>query len=165
VTRSKSPLENILFSARTGLTPAAIKTWWPQATKWTERDHSLLVQHTAIAPFRQLEYMLQGGMLYNVKLVAVRVCDYAGFAALEQEMYAQFPSITEWTDTLGRPFSLADSRKILEGKGDARFMMATPIGGELGTADILQGKALAFRRDDKQHYGFELFWRQGGYPS
>jgi hypothetical protein len=161
----RSPLEQILFAAETGMTPDAIRAWWPPDTPWRERENSILAPSAAIAPFGYLEYKLMAGVLYNVKLVVSRQGDYAAFAELEAELRAQFPSIAAWTDTLGRPFSLEAARPRLEGKGNARFMMAVPIGGDVLGVGVLSGKAVAFNRDGAQHYGFELFWRYGGYPA
>ena len=162
----KSPLEQILFAAQPGMPPDAIKAWWPPDTAWLQREASILAPSRAIAPFAHVEYKLMAGVLYNVKLVTTRACDYTtGFAALTNEMQAAFPSIAQWTDTLGRPFSLADARSRLEGKGNAKVMMAVPIGGDVPGMGTLSGKAVAFNRDGSQYYGFELFWRLGGYPA
>jgi len=159
-----SPLEQILFGAMTGMAPEAIRAWWPPDTAWIERPNAMLAPSRAIAPFAHVEYKLMSGVLYNIRLTTARPGDYTAFGELEQVMRAQFPSVVEWTDTLGRPFSLDAARARLEGKGNERVMMAVPIGGEVPGAGIVSGKAVAFNRSGTQHYGFELYWRQGGYP-
>jgi len=160
----ESPLEQILFAAMTGMTPEAIKAWWPPDTVWLDKPNAILASSRAISPFVHVEYKLMAGVLYNIRLTTARPGDYAAFGELEQEMRAQFPSVGEWTDTLGRPFSLESARPRLEGKGNERVMMAVPIGGEVTGVGEVSGKAIAFNRDGSQHYGFELYWRQGGYP-
>ena len=159
-----SPLEQILFAAMTGMAPEAIRAWWPPDTAWVEKPSTMIAPSRAIAPFAHVEYKLMAGVLYNVRLITVRPGDYAAFGELEHKMRAQLPSVVEWTDTLGRPFSLEVARSRLEGKGTERVMMAVPIGGEVPDAGLVRGKAVAFNRSGTQHYGFELYWRQGGYP-
>jgi hypothetical protein len=130
--------------------PRTAKTHWDQDAAY------LTCVMPDFAPFSQVRYHFVGEGLYAARLRIAWQCDFPPFARLCGEIQACLPSLA-WHE-LRRPFRIEDTRERLEGRGTERAMAATPIQAALEGHGRLLGKALAFKRDGAQRYGFELSW-------
>lgn len=151
-------LAGMLRGLRTGLKRHEIERAWPPEVEWSwdEARQTLSGRPEAVSPFA-LHFEMPGGALRAVRMQLVRAGDWALMENLDAHVAYQLHGFT--LTSVGRPWDLAQARGRLEGKGSARMMAAVPVEATDAEGLRVSGKALAFRVEDRQSYGFELTFR------
>ncbi len=153
-----SGLERFLFSLRSGASPDEIRRMFPEvAWEPDPRGRGVVGEVPGIEPFKLVVLESDAQGLRYARMQIGRVGDFSVLEALDHELQRALPSVVLMATS--RPWSLAAVRGQLEGRGNERMKMGSPINAKVeGHAEIF-GKAVAFKRGPDQAYGLELTYR------
>ncbi len=166
VTPAPPPLEALLFACRLEETREQIEARWPHPDAWQWDDaKSTLRWRSPPAPLDRcaIGYEMPRGKLRALRLTVFERGDYATLEKLDAQLRAWLPSFPLLSSG-GRPWSAAEERPRLEGKGTPTMRVARPIESDLGPRGWLFGQAFAVKPKGEQAYGFELGFHPGGRP-
>lgn len=158
-------LEWLLLSTGKGATRGEIEASLPSGSKWKWTDEeggrpAKLSGHHWRAPPFGIHFEFAEGLLRAARVVGLSVGDFPVLEDLDKKLRQSFPSVA-FTTSLGA-WDLQSVRKIIEGKGNEKVKMATPIRASVPGLGDLSGQVFGCRVDGKQAYGFDLGWFPGG---